>query len=212
MWQWSLNWDEVSPQIVVGSCPMQVEDLVSIRRHAQVTAALSLQHDECLSQFGIDYPTLLRHGAAAGLRMERCPMRDFDPPDMQRVLPRALATLAGLLRQGHRVYLHCTAGMGRSPLTAVGYFMLVEGEPLDAAAKRVLTARRCAAPNWDALHGCRRELVAAHRDRIAQRAYELYRQQVNSDPESDWRRAETSVLREVLLAEAERPAPGFRPI
>jgi hypothetical protein len=56
MWTWSLNWGEVTPHIVVGTCPMTPEDLGRLRARAAVTAVLSLQHDDCLDYWGIDYP------------------------------------------------------------------------------------------------------------------------------------------------------------
>jgi atypical dual specificity phosphatase len=45
MWHWSLNWAEITPQIVVDSCPMVAIDLRRIVAEAKVTAILSVQHD-----------------------------------------------------------------------------------------------------------------------------------------------------------------------
>eukprot|EP00976_Prorocentrum_cordatum_P023019 469776-Prorocentrum_minimum.AAC.1 len=52
---------------------------------------------------------------------ERQPFPDFDAEGLRRGLPRAVAVLDVLLRANHRVYLHCTAGLGRSPGVAIAY-------------------------------------------------------------------------------------------
>ena len=54
MWAWSLNWNVVRHDLVVGSCPRQVGDLDAIRAETRVSAVLSLQHDECLEKLEID--------------------------------------------------------------------------------------------------------------------------------------------------------------
>ena len=73
--------------------------------------------------------------------MERYPLRDFDPADQRRGLPAAVRGLYGLLRQGHRVYVHCTAGINRSPLVVLAYLTLVEGMGLEEAMTLLLRAR-----------------------------------------------------------------------
>jgi len=47
MWTWSLNWGEITPKIVSGTCPMEPDDLRRIREGAGVSAVFSLQHDDC---------------------------------------------------------------------------------------------------------------------------------------------------------------------
>ena len=105
--------------------------------------------------------------------MERCPLRDFDPADQRRGLPTAVRGLYGLLRQGHRVYVHCTAGINRSPRVVLAYLTLVEGIGLEKAMTLLVHARPEVCPTWEAYHGCRQELTARHEDRIRQRAEEL---------------------------------------
>ena len=110
MWSWSLNWGEITPTIVVGTCPMSPKDLERIQAGSGVSAVLSLQHDDCHAYWGIDYAQLQRAGAALGLLMDRFPIRDFDVADMRRCLPEAVRALARLQDQGHRTYVHCTVG------------------------------------------------------------------------------------------------------
>ena len=46
---------------------------------------------------------------------------DFCADGLRKGLPEAAAALDHHLREGHVVYCHCTAGMGRSPGVAIGY-------------------------------------------------------------------------------------------
>jgi hypothetical protein len=161
-----LNGNVVRHDRVVGSGPREPSDLDALRVETRVSAVLSLQHDECLEKQGIDYPRQVRYGRRLGLTMERGPLRDFDPADQRRGLPAAVRGLHGLLRQGHRVYVHCTAGINRSPLVVLAYLTLVEGMGLEKAMTLLLRARPEVCPTWEAYHGCRQELTARYADRI----------------------------------------------
>ncbi len=198
MWTWSLNWGEITPRIVIGTCPMTPEDLERIWAGTGVSALLSLQHDDCLTYWGIDYPKMQHAAAERGLTMARCPIRDFDIQDMRRRLPEAVRALAHLQEAGHRTYVHCTAGLGRAPLTVLGYLTMVAGRSPEEAIGLILAGRAGAVPAWEAYHGCREDLVARHREEIAQRAYAFYEQGVHGEARADWHQAEASVLRVVL--------------
>ena len=199
MWTWSLNWGEITPAIVIGSCPMTPSDLERIQTEAGTTAVLSIQHDDCHAYWEIDFPEMAAKGAQLGLSMARCPIRDFDIEDMRRHLPRAIALLAGLQACGHRTYVHCTAGLGRAPLTVLGYLTLVEGLDPEDAIQLILKGRPDAVPAWEAYYGCVEDLVAANQDRIERLAYELHEQGVPAGAEAHWSQAQARVLRDVLL-------------
>ena len=141
MWTWTLNWNVVRHDLAIGSCPRSSNDLNIIQAETHVSAMLSLQHDECLEALEIDYPRHLRQGRALGLVMARCPLRDFDPDDQRRGLPAAVRALNGLLRQGHRVYVHCTAGINRASLVVLSYLTWIEGASLEEAMESLLHAR-----------------------------------------------------------------------
>ena len=122
-----LNWSVIRPDLLVGSGPREPSDLDALQAEAGASALLSLQSDECLAKRGIDYPAQVRHGQTLGLTRARVPLRDFDPADQRRSRPAAVRALHGLLRQGHRVYIHGTVGLNRSPLVVLTYLTLVEG-------------------------------------------------------------------------------------
>lgn len=198
MWTWSLEWAEVSSKLLVGSCPMKPEDLKRIQRETGATALLSLQHDDCHSYWGIDYPAMYVAGRQSGLTMKRCPMRDFDIDDQRRRLPAAVSMLARLQLQGHRTYVHCTAGLGRSPLTILAYLSLVEGIEAEQAMESIRRVRAGVVPSWEAFYGYREALLTMHRDNITERAYTLYCQGVPGNAERHWFLAQRQILRDLF--------------
>lgn len=196
MWVWSLNWNEIRPDIVVGSCPMTAADLDLLRKQASITAALSLQHDDCHARLGIDYAALRRHGTRSGVDMARCPIRDFDVPDMRRQLAAAVGLVDALVRTRRRVYVHCTAGTGRSPLVVLAYLALMEDYGADAALSLLRARRPGVGPSVEAYRGCRQDLLERHCHRIRGRADEFHAGGVPE--EQAWRAAEVETLREVI--------------
>ena len=141
MWTWSLNWGHITPEIIIGTCPMTNDDLKCIHTETCVSAVLSLQHDDCLSHWHIDYDDMLRIAAKLNIKMLRCPIKDFDLPDMRKNLPLAVSTLESLITKGHRTYVHCTAGMGRAPLTVLAYFIWLKDLSPGDAIKIILKGR-----------------------------------------------------------------------
>ena len=197
---WPLNWNVVRHDLVVGSGPREPSDLDALRVETRASAVLSLQHDECLAHQGIDDPSLVRHGRRLGLTMERGPLRGFDPGDQRRGLSAAVRGWWGLLRQGHRVYVHGTAGINRAPRVVLAYLTRVEGMSLEEAMTLLLRARPEVCPTWEAYHGCRQALTARYADRIRQRAFECSQRQPESSALDHWLQAEREIWREVLTA------------
>lgn len=194
MWEWTLNWGRIREDLFIGSCPMTPEDIDRIRDESGATALLSLQSDDCLRAFSIDWDGLRAHGETLDVAMVSAPMLDFDPPDQRRNLPRAVGCLSDLLAAGHRVYLYCTAGCNRAPLTALGYLTFVEMQSAEAAMAVLRQGRPQADPSWEAYHGCRADLVNALRENIMVRAYYLSRENPAEDAQADWLRAETETI------------------
>ena len=198
MWTWSLNWGQITDHIVIGTCPMTPDDLRRIHSEAGVSGVLSLQHDDCLAYWGISYEMMCRTGKSLGLMMQRWPIRDFDVPDVRRCLPGAISMLANMVAHGHRVYVHCTAGMGRAPVVVLGYLTLLERYSTDDAIRLILEGRPGAVPAWEAYYGCCEDLVARYREVIERRAYELYELGVHDDADADWFQAQAEILRSML--------------
>jgi hypothetical protein len=199
MWTWSLNWGQITDNIVIGTCPMAPDDLKRIRSKAGASGVLSLQHDDCLAYWDINYTIMHAIGTELGLMMERCPILDFNVPDMCRRLPTAILMLANLLAHGHRAYVHCTAGMGRAPTVVLGYLTLVKGYSPDGAIRLILKGRPESLPAWEAYYGCRDDLVARHRKTIERRAYELYERGIHDNALADWLQAQAEFLHSIWI-------------
>lgn len=73
------------------------------------------------------------------------------------MLPQAVFLLHGLLENGHTVYVHCNAGVGRSTAAACGLLMYVLGWSL-RKVQYFVTARR------PAVYIDEEALVKAHGD------------------------------------------------
>jgi hypothetical protein len=202
MWSWSLDWAEVSTKLLVGSCPMRPADVRRIHRESGASAMLSLQHDDCLAYWGIDYAAMVAAGKRCGMTMRRCPMRDFDIEDQRRRLAAAIAVLNRLQRRGHRTYVHCTAGLGRSPLTVLGYLTFVQGMPVAQALESIRRVRPGSVPSLEALYGCRDALLQDRHEPVTDRAYALYLRGVPGPAERHWHLAQQQLLQE-LFSQAE---------
>lgn len=136
--------------LVVGSAPWSPEEIAFIRGDLGATALLSLQTDTDLMARGLSWSTLWALHARAGLRAERLPIIDFDRKDLARHLGDAVDAASRLLAAGHRLYLHCTAGLNRSATVAVGLRALALGS-LDAALEELPAVHPEAVVGEDAL-------------------------------------------------------------
>jgi len=201
-WTWSLNWGVITPELIVGTCPMTPSDLERIMRRTGATAVLSLQHDECLARWDIDYSDMRCEGEKIGLAMARCPIRDFDPQHTQERLPDAVRSLAGLQAEGHHTYVHCTAGISRAPLAVFGYLTLVAGISKDRARELVILGRPDSIPYWEAYDWARADLVAESGESIEIRASELQRLGISPNDSDARQKAEAEILRAVLSGDS----------
>lgn len=135
--------DRILANIVVGSCPRSLDDITLLKTDFGVTAVLSLQTDDDLRYWGLDWPHLENAYRAAGIIVRRAPVRDFDLASLRENLPRCVDELRALIQAGHAVYVHCNAGINRSPTTVIAYLHWVEGLELGEAVWRVTSQHAC---------------------------------------------------------------------
>jgi protein-tyrosine phosphatase len=129
-------------KLLIGSCPLTEGDIEHLKALG-VTAVLSLQTDEDFLQRDIDWPAMADAYRRHGVEVRRFPIEDFSPRDMRQKLRPSVRLLAGLISAGHVVYLHCNAGINRSPTVAVAYLHWVEMQDLEAAQAHVMNCRPC---------------------------------------------------------------------
>ncbi len=135
--------DPILPQLLVGSCPRERADVESLKADFGVTAVLNLQTEEDFAYWGIDWPDMEATYRASRIEVRRLPVPDFNPEALRRKLPECVQALDELLRAGHVVYVHCSAGMNRSPSVVVAYLHWVRGLGLDEAVDYVLERHPC---------------------------------------------------------------------
>jgi len=136
--------DQILPRIFLGSCPVEPGDIDRLKELG-ITAVLNLQTEEDFLFWGIDWPLLESAYQQAGIQVVRIPVQDFSPEDLRQKLPACVLALEKLLQGGHTVFVHCSAGVNRSPSTAVAYLHWHQNMPLQAALEYV-KERRCCDP------------------------------------------------------------------
>lgn len=152
---------EVADRLWVGPCPSSPERIAKLRQTG-VVGLVSVQTDEDLAGCGMAWPLMWRFLMAQGINAERFPIVDFDEKALLAGLTQAVDAVAGALAGGRTAYLHCTAGVNRSPSVAIGYLVRHCGLDMNAAWDQVCTRRPIVAPNrtvldrWWATTGARR--------------------------------------------------------
>jgi protein-tyrosine phosphatase len=146
-----MNCHRVLPSLFVGPDLREEADFETLRS-LKITAVLSLQTKDDLRDRGVGWEQ--KAARAAGLHFLNLPVTDFDSADLQRKLPECVRGLDGLLKAGHSVYVHCTAGVSRSPTVVVAYLHWRLAWPLAQALAHVKEIRDCC-PNSEAIRRAR---------------------------------------------------------
>jgi protein-tyrosine phosphatase len=130
----------ILPNLFIGPDPRVEEEFEQLRSQ-KITAILSLQTDDDVHQGGVAHAKEAAEGA--GFIFCSTPVTDFDRLELRRKLPECVAKLDELLNAGHTVYIHCTAGVNRSPTIAAAYLHWRLGWPLEKAVAHLESVRNC---------------------------------------------------------------------
>jgi protein-tyrosine phosphatase len=134
--------NEITAHLLIGEY-IEPGDVAWLKRTHRITAVHNLQDDDDLRGKGIDLAKLKREYQNWGIKMVRTPIQDGSADAMSERLKVALADLRALIAGGHRVYLHCNAGLNRAPTLAIGYLRGFGGMSLDEAVAHVKKRRAC---------------------------------------------------------------------
>ncbi|MFO1154830.1 MAG: dual specificity protein phosphatase family protein [Rhodospirillales bacterium] len=154
-----------------------------------------MQSDLCRDHFAIDEDALIASARDDDVVLVNAPMLDFNIGDQRRRLPNAVRGLYSLLDAGHRVYVHCTAGLNRAPLAVLGFLTFIEQQSVEGAMQTIRAGRPQADPSFEAYDGCRRDLADLLHDHIYVRAYYLSEEDGDRDADANWTIAERDVIR-----------------
>lgn len=160
------NYAEITAQIVIGPYLKDTESIDEVQLKADCTAILSLQSDEDLESLNVDVYELQNYAEEHTLNFVRIPMLDFHPQQQQKGLGEAVYTLSSLLKDDHRVYVHCTASRNRSPLVVLAYLTFCRRMPLDKAHQMLLDKHPLSAPPIGVWRAARCQLLAKHQETI----------------------------------------------
>ena len=144
-----LTYAQILPRLFIGSHPRTTGDIERLRRESGITAVLNIHTDDDMRAVNLDFPPLEAHYETCPILLRRVPMVE-EQVELRAKLYSAIQALSELLAEGHTVYLHCTAGIGRAPTVAIGYLHTCLGWGWDVAVAHVKQARECA-PHVEAL-------------------------------------------------------------
>lgn len=147
-----MNYNRILDDLIVGSCLQQATDVDILAEKEGVRTVMCLQEDSDMAYFSLDVaPIRARCTSRSDIAHLRHAIRDFDPFSLRRRLPGAVALLSQqAAARGGTSYIHCTAGLGRAPATALAYMWWIKDIPLDDAYA-LLTGIRPCKPKADAI-------------------------------------------------------------
>lgn len=138
--------DEVAPGLWVGPCPSSPELIQRLNRELSITGLVSVQTDGDIKSLGLTWKLLWRFLLTNNINVARVPIEDFNDKALTAGLSEAVDAVNNLMNAGHITYLHCTAGVNRSPTVAIAWLVRDKGMTLDDAWRQVVS-RRQSAPN-----------------------------------------------------------------
>ncbi|KAI3879845.1 hypothetical protein MKX03_000464 [Papaver bracteatum] len=154
-----MNYKLILDNLIVGSQPQKPEDIDHLREEMNVAYILNLQQDNDVQFWGIDLQLIVKRCKEIGIRHMRRPAKDFDGDSLRIGLPKAVSSLEWAVEEGKgRVYLHCTAGLGRAPAVAIAYMFWFCDMNLNKAYDMLTKVRPCG-PNKKAIRAATYDLA-----------------------------------------------------
>lgn len=172
--QRGLYWHEVAPRLICGTQPRNAGEVEALAREG-VTTILNLQTDSDIQHWGVNIGEVQRRCSELGIKHVRRAAKDFDPHSLRKTLPSAVSAVKQALAQPNsRVYVHCTAGLGRAPAVCIAYMFWFLDMDLDQAYKALTDLRPCG-PKRDAIRGATFDLLSGapsdHFEKLGQEAW-----------------------------------------
>ena len=138
-----MDFDRILPNLFIGSCPEYTEDITRLKRDFGVTAILSVQTNDDFDNCGICWERMLACYQRLGVEVRRVPVRDDDFDNVRRMLPECVGVLDELLRGDHTGYVHCNAGLNRSPTIVIAYLCWIGGSTVEQAIDYIVQRHPC---------------------------------------------------------------------
>lgn len=149
-----MNYSRILPNLYVGSCPRQLKHIQHLKQDLKVTAIFNLQTAEDIKNNFPDPLASTRTPEAvsqiyqsADLRYVWMPTEDMSDVGRKLVVAQCALILDGLVQNGHSVYVHCNAGVGRSVAAVCAYLCFSIG--LDLRKVNFLVNAKRPVAYWD---------------------------------------------------------------
>ncbi|MBI3786075.1 MAG: dual specificity protein phosphatase family protein [Deltaproteobacteria bacterium] len=136
------NLDSILPELWIGEYPTP-RDAAWLRSTLGITTVVNLQDDGDLLSKGLRLTELEAAYRLHDISFHRLPITDCDAEMLAERLDGAVELIETALRAGHRIYLHCNAGMNRAPTIAIAYLHVYRRLPLREACEFVKARRVC---------------------------------------------------------------------
>ncbi|OEH77681.1 hypothetical protein cyc_08032 [Cyclospora cayetanensis] len=161
-----MHYSNILPNLYVGSCPRQLQHIRHLKEDLKITAIFNLQTandirqakqapQTCSSVSAFEDPTASTRTLeavghlyeSAGLRYVWMPTEDMSDTCRKLVVAQCALVLEALLKNGHTVYVHCNAGVGRSVAAVSAYLCFSVG--LDVRKVNFLVNAKRPVAYWD---------------------------------------------------------------
>ncbi len=131
-------------------CVVRPGDARQLQRMG-ITIVVSLQTEADLKQYAISQDKLVRALEGVSIDIRWVPVQEFDREDLTLQMPTCVSVVeAALTPAWAKLYLHCSAGIIRSPTAAAAYLMKAYSMSAEKASD-ILIAKRDCRPDMEVL-------------------------------------------------------------
>ena len=137
--------------IYIGPYPQSDNDF-KILAEKGIDTILNLQSDKDFKFRQINYQLQLEQAKTYQINIIRYPIEDFNQEDLYKHLKGGGDLLNILLKEGKRVYVHCTAGMSRSAAVVIIYLVIYKNYTVAQADNYCKKYRPIICPNYGVIN------------------------------------------------------------
>jgi protein-tyrosine phosphatase len=141
-----LIFSQITPQILVGSYPRSVMDIHKLKEN-KVSAIFSIQSERDFKSHGLTPYFLSLICQEQGIKYKRCSILDMNNDDFINKAEGGVKMMRDLIKDGEKVYVHCSAGIYRSPQMIALYLTLFEKYSIEQAVNTIKASHPYAKPN-----------------------------------------------------------------
>jgi protein-tyrosine phosphatase len=137
------DYTEIIPDRLYIGTFVRPQDVKSLEQMG-ITTIVNLQSDADIDNYNLSLKKLLEACSLSEIEHRRFPIPDFDLEALSARLPQAVEEVEEVLcASWAKLYVHCTAGINRSPALAAAYLIKTRGLSACEAYDYVTNRRPC---------------------------------------------------------------------